>query len=76
MRRLKSDVLPPCLFFRGAERSAPGYGPERAVDGDESTLWVASLRPAPENNHVWFQLDLGNVVPSLSQIEGAIKNVE
>src|SRR5438034_10117134 len=24
MRRLKSDVLPPCLFFRGAERSAPG----------------------------------------------------
>src|SRR5438309_8213470 len=24
MRRLKSDVLPPCLFFRGADRSAPG----------------------------------------------------
>src|SRR6266550_981045 len=24
MRRLKSDVLPPCLFFRGAARSASG----------------------------------------------------
>jgi F5/8 type C domain len=46
-----------------AERSAPGYGPELAVDADESTLWVASLSSGRENNRVWFQLDLGHAQP-------------
>jgi hypothetical protein len=44
-----------------AEKSAPGYGPELAVDGDEATLWIANLKAVPENNRVWFQLDLGSV---------------
>jgi len=44
-----------------AQVSAPGYGPELAVDNNESTLWVASLTPSGSNNKVWFQLDLGRV---------------
>src|SRR5207247_803916 len=46
-----------------AEKSAAGHGPELAVDSDESTLWIASLKPGPENNRVWFQLELGSVQP-------------
>jgi hypothetical protein len=46
-----------------ALRSAPGYGPELAVDRDENTLWLASLKPDSANNRVWFQLDLGSVKP-------------
>ena len=46
-----------------AEKSSAGHGPELAVDSDESTLWIASLKPGPENNRVWFQLDFGSVQP-------------
>jgi len=44
-----------------AQNSAPGYDPSQAVDENESTLWVASLKPHGSNNNVWFQLDLGEV---------------
>ena len=46
-----------------AQRSAPEYGPEKAVDQDEATLWTSDAQPAMENNRVWFQLDLGSVRP-------------
>ena len=42
-----------------AQSSASGYGAELAVDGNDATLWVASLSPRASNNSVWFQLDLG-----------------
>lgn len=44
-----------------AQSSASGYGPDLAVDENESTLWVASLTPQRSNNNVWYQLDLGTV---------------
>ncbi len=44
-----------------AQTSAPGYEPGMAVDGNEATLWLASLDPSSLNNNVWFQLDLGSV---------------
>lgn len=44
-----------------AQSSAPGYGPNLAVDENESTLWLASLKPQESNNKIWFQLDMGTV---------------
>jgi hypothetical protein len=44
-----------------AQISAPGYGPELAVDNNDRTVWAASLTPQKSNNSVWFQLDLGSV---------------
>lgn len=44
-----------------AQNSAPGYGPNLAIDENKSTLWVASLKADKTNNNVWFQLDLGSV---------------
>lgn len=77
MRRVALFAVVPILSFcalqaRGAEgrrlpatataeRSAEGHGPALAVDGNESTLWIANLKVAPENNRTWFQLDLGGV---------------
>jgi len=44
-----------------AQYSAPNYGPELAVDGNGSTLWISNLTPSKPNNNVWYQLDLGKV---------------
>lgn len=44
-----------------AERSAGGHLPELANDDNEATLWVANLKTSPENNTVWFQLDLRGI---------------
>jgi len=44
-----------------AQMSARGHGPPLAVDGNETTLWIANRTPTRRNNHVWFQLDLGSV---------------
>jgi len=44
-----------------AQFSAPDYDPKLAVDANEATLWVSSLKSSPANNMVWFQLDLGKV---------------
>ena len=44
-----------------ANSSAENYAPELAIDTNENTLWVASLKPARTNNQSWFQLDFGSV---------------
>ncbi len=46
-----------------AQLSASGYGPELAIDENDSSLWLASLTPhgSNDNNNVWFQLDFGTV---------------
>lgn len=46
-----------------AQRSAEGHGPNLAVDNNEGTLWLANREAVPDNNRVWFQLDLGEVKP-------------
>jgi hypothetical protein len=46
-----------------AEKSAEGYPPRLAVDRDQETLWMASGKPSPDNNRVWFQLDVGRTRP-------------
>jgi hypothetical protein len=63
-RGLRADRLPASAT---AECSAPGHGPALAIDGDPTTMWIASLKASPANNRVWFQLDLGAVRFDLSE---------
>src|SRR5262249_22791884 len=42
-----------------AERSAPGHPAAAAGDDNLNTPWMADAKPAPANNAVWVQLDLG-----------------
>src|SRR5207237_209049 len=44
-----------------ASSQAAGYPATNAIDGNSSTLWVASLDGTnPNNNNAWIQLDFGS----------------
>jgi F5/8 type C domain len=43
-----------------ASSEASGYPAANAVDGSNTTQWVANLTPTGANNSAWFQLDFGS----------------
>jgi hypothetical protein len=43
-----------------ASSEASGYPIANALDGLNSTQWVASLTPTTSNNNAWVQLDFGS----------------